>query len=139
MSSIKLTYKGTLCLSVCTPHPQKVIGIIEIVSFIASNFMIFVKNSGGGREVNMINTLLKINLSKIGWKGGWSTPFWIMGLNILRFFLEITPYTSAYDICSPIDIYGANVVCYNAVQLTLLQKNRYFLIYLGNSAKLTPN
>ena len=32
--------------------------------------MIFVKNSRGGREVNMINTLSKINLSKIGWEGG---------------------------------------------------------------------
>ena len=102
--------------------------------------MIFVKNSRGGREVNMINTLSKINLSKIGWKGGWSTPIWIMSLNILGFFLEITPYTSAYDICSPIDIHVANVVCYNAVQLTLLQKNRYcFLIFLKNSASLTPN
>ena len=27
--------------------------------------MIFVKNSRGGREVNMINTMSKINLSKI--------------------------------------------------------------------------
>ena len=31
--------------------------------------MIFVKNSRGGREVNMIKTLSKINLSKIGWEG----------------------------------------------------------------------
>ena len=43
--------------------------------------MIFVKNSRGGREVNMINTL-----SKIGWKGGWSTSIWIVSLNILFFF-----------------------------------------------------
>ena len=49
--------------------------------------MIFVKNSRGGREVNMINTLSKINLSKIGWKGGRSTSIWIMSLNVL-FFLE---------------------------------------------------
>ena len=34
--------------------------------------MIFVKNSRGGREVNMINTLSKINLPKIGWEGGMS-------------------------------------------------------------------
>ena len=47
--------------------------------------MIFVKNSRGGREINMINTLSKINLSKIGWEGGGSMSF-----NIL-FFLEITP------------------------------------------------
>ena len=53
--------QGTLCLSVCTPDPQKVKGIIENVSF-----MISVKNSRGGREVNMINSLSKINLSKIG-------------------------------------------------------------------------
>ena len=50
--------------------------------------MIFVKNSTGGREVNMINTvskinLSKINLSKIGWEGGGSTLIWIMSLNIL--------------------------------------------------------
>ena len=42
----------------------------------------------GGREVNMINTLSKINLSKIGWEGGGgSTSIWIMSLNIL-FVLE---------------------------------------------------
>ena len=49
--------------------------------------MIFVKNSVGGREVNMINTVSKINLSKIGGKGGGSTSIWIMYLNI-RFFVE---------------------------------------------------
>ena len=62
----KNPFKGTLCLSVYTPDPQKVIGIIENVSFKAYNFIIFVKISRGGREVNMINTLLKINLSKLG-------------------------------------------------------------------------
>ena len=31
--------------------------------------MIFVKNSRGGRELKMINTVSKINLSKIGWQG----------------------------------------------------------------------
>ena len=36
----------------------------------------------------MINTLSKINLSKIGWEGGRSTLIWIMSLNILLFFLE---------------------------------------------------
>ena len=50
--------------------------------------MIFVKNSRGGREVNMINTVSKINLSKIGWEGGRSTSIWIMSLNIL-FFLRV--------------------------------------------------
>ena len=40
--------QGTLCLSVCTPDPQKVVGITENVSF---------KNSMGGSEVNMINTV----------------------------------------------------------------------------------
>ena len=48
--------------------------------------MIFVKNSRGGREVNMINTL-----SKIGWEGGGSTSIWIMSLNILFVFLDGTP------------------------------------------------
>ena len=49
--------------------------------------MIFVKNSRGGREVNMINTFSKINLSKIGWEGGGLTSIWIMSLNILSVFL----------------------------------------------------
>ena len=50
--------------------------------------MIFVKNSRGGREVNVINTLSKINLSKIGWEGGGgATSIWIKFLNIL-FFLD---------------------------------------------------
>ena len=50
--------------------------------------MIFVKNARGGSEVNMINTLSKINLLKIGGEGGGSTSFWIMSLNILFVFLE---------------------------------------------------
>ena len=75
MPSIKNPFERILCLYVCTPDPQKVIGIIKNVrgnvpkkmkSFKALNFMIFVKNSRGGREVNMINTVSKINLSKIG-------------------------------------------------------------------------
>ena len=49
--------------------------------------MIFVKNFKGGREVNMINTLSKINLSKIGWEEGGSTSIGIMSLNILFVFL----------------------------------------------------
>ena len=53
--------------------------------------MIFVKNSRGGREVNMINTLSKINLSKIGWEGGGSTSIWIMFVNILLLFFDGTP------------------------------------------------
>ena len=55
--------------------------------------MIFVKNSLGGREVNMMNTLSKNNLSKIGWEGGGSTSIWIMSVNILFFFFfDGTPY-----------------------------------------------
>ena len=43
--------QGTLCLSVSTPDPQKVIGIIENESFKAWTFMIFVKILGeGGRS-----------------------------------------------------------------------------------------
>ena len=34
----------------------------------------------------MINTLSKINLSKIGYEGGRSTSIWIMSTNILGFF-----------------------------------------------------
>ena len=59
--------------------------------------MIFVKNSRGGREVNMINTLSKINLSKIGWEGGRSTPILIMSLNILFFVLDVTPKMVSYS------------------------------------------
>ena len=39
----------------------------------------------------MINTLSKINLSKIGWEGGGSTSIWIMSVNILGGFLDGTP------------------------------------------------
>ena len=52
--------------------------------------MIFVKNSRGGREVNMINTVSNINLSKIGGEEGGSTSIWIMSVNML-FFLESAP------------------------------------------------
>ena len=54
--------------------------------------MIFVKNSRGGREVNMINTVSKINLSKIGWEEGvgGSTSIWIMSLKILVFRLPLS-------------------------------------------------
>ena len=48
--------------------------------------MIFVKKSRGGREVNMINTFSKINLSKIGGEGGGSTSIWLMSANILFFW-----------------------------------------------------
>ena len=37
----------------------------------------------------MINTLSKINLSKIGWEGGGSTSIWIMSLNIQFVFLRV--------------------------------------------------
>ena len=49
LSPLKNPFKGTVYLSVCTPGPQKVIGVIENSSFKAYNFMIFVKNSRGGR------------------------------------------------------------------------------------------
>ena len=53
--------------------------------------MIFVKNSRGGREVNMIITVSKINLLKIGCEGGGSTSIWTMSTNILFLFFEVTP------------------------------------------------
>ena len=53
--------------------------------------MNFVKNSRGGREVNMINTVSKIDLSKIGWERGGSTSIWIMSLNILFCFFWMLP------------------------------------------------
>ena len=40
----------------------------------------------------MINTLSKIDLSKIRWEGGGSTSIWIMSLNILLLFFDGTPY-----------------------------------------------
>ena len=45
----------------------------------------------------MINTLSKINLSKIGWEGGGSTSIWIMSLNILLFFFDVTPKYALTD------------------------------------------
>ena len=68
--------------------------------------MIFVKNSRGGREVNMINTVSKINLSEIGWEGGGSTSIWIMSLNIQP-FLFMNPsslnlfFVDFSQICQP--------------------------------------
>ena len=61
--------------------------------------MVFVKNSRGGREVNMINTVSKIHLSKLRWEGGGSTSIWIMSSNILGFFLtlSLTTITDRYD------------------------------------------
>ena len=40
----------------------------------------------------MINTVSKINLSKIGGEGGGSTLIWIMSVNILFVFFDGTPY-----------------------------------------------
>ena len=39
----------------------------------------------------MINTLSKINLSKIGGDGGGTTSIWIMSVNILGGFFDGTP------------------------------------------------
>ena len=42
----------------------------------------------------MINTVSKLNLSKIEWEGGGSTSIWIMSLNILLLsFFYCTPST----------------------------------------------
>ena len=52
--------------------------------------MIIVKNSRGGREVNMINTVPKNFLSKIGWEGGGVN----LNLdNVFKYtvFFEVTP------------------------------------------------
>ena len=49
--------------------------------------MIFVENPRGGREVNVINTGSKINLSKVGWEGGGPTSIWIMSFDILFFYV----------------------------------------------------
>ena len=37
----------------------------------------------------MLNTLSKINLSKVGWEEGRSTSIWKMSLNILGFFERV--------------------------------------------------
>ena len=65
--------------------------------------MIFVKNSMGGREVNMINTLSKIKLSKIGWEGRGSTSIWIMSLDIL-FVCFLTAPLNVHDFSSLISL-----------------------------------
>ena len=67
--------------------------------------MIFVKNSRGGREVNMINTL-----SKIGWEGGRSTSLWIMSLNILGFFWRLPLRDNVGVGCVP-PLFSKNTVC----------------------------
>ena len=55
--------------------------------------MIFVKNSRGGREVNTINTVSKINLSKVGWEGGGSTSIWIrLPLSCLLYYFFAAYY-----------------------------------------------
>ena len=47
----------------------------------------------------MINSLSKINLSKIGWEGGGSTSIWIMSLNILFFvFFDGNPYLNQFGL-----------------------------------------
>ena len=53
--------------------------------------MIFVKNSRGGREVNMINTVKNKFVNNRG-EGGGSTSIWIVSLNILFVFFDGTPY-----------------------------------------------
>ena len=58
--------------------------------------MIYVKNSRGGRVVNMINTLSKIKLSKIGQEGWRSALIWIMSTNILFVFFEVTPKVCSF-------------------------------------------
>ena len=57
--------------------------IIMSISFLSLKLHDFVKHS---REVNMINTVSKIILPKIGWEEGGSTSIWIMSLNILFVF-----------------------------------------------------
>ena len=62
--------------------------------------MIFVKNSRGGREVNVINTLSKINLSKIGWEGEGSTSIWIMSMSLnILFVLFRLPLSIFVGVC----------------------------------------
>ena len=56
--------------------------------------MIFVKNSRGGREVNMRKTLSKINLSKIGLGGREVNLNLDNVFNYTGFFLKITSYAS---------------------------------------------
>ena len=53
--------------------------------------MIFVKNFRGGREVNMINTVSKMNLSKKGWEGGGGQPQFGYVFIYTGFFLDVTP------------------------------------------------
>ena len=61
--------------------------------------MIFAKNSIGGREVNMINTLSKIDLSKIGWEGGGVNLNWDNVFKYTVCFFDGTPYRSDNTIC----------------------------------------
>ena len=58
----------------------------------AWNSIVLFKNLTGGREVNIINTLSKNKLSKLGLEGGGSTSIWTMSTNILFLFFEVIPY-----------------------------------------------
>ena len=73
MPSIKNPFERILCLYVCAPDPQKVIGIMKNVrgnvpkkneKFQSLKFHDFC-NSRGGREVTLIKTVAKIYVSKI--------------------------------------------------------------------------
>ena len=99
--------------------------------------MIFVKNSRGGREVNMINTLSKINLSKIGWEGG--------GVNLnldnvckyAAFFFDGTPYPLILKQIS------AGPVQPSSIFMSHLVRGKYFKLYewehiTGTTGKLLP-
>ena len=59
----------------------------------------------------MIKTLSKIYLSKIGCEGGRSTSIWIMSLNILGFFLEITPEYVSIAACVRMSAHSAMATC----------------------------
>ena len=126
--------------------------------------MIFVKNSRGGREVNMINNLSKINLSKLGWEGGGSTSIGIMSLNILFFLTaplthelkgiqekrmyyyvaeainsQCTRYNNNWHRCKKVKVPGNSMVKQQMFCQTTFVTNSFFTFLQGYGCKQRVN
>ena len=79
-----------ISLILCTFFMLSQISCIKIDKMLFS-LLSFVKNSVGRVGALPTKKLSKNNLSKLGQEGGWSTLVWIMSLNILLFFFDVTP------------------------------------------------
>ena len=93
--------------------------------------MIFVKNSRGGREVNMVNTLSKINLSKIGKEGGGSPSIWTMSVNIPFVFFWRHPLFPEYVSANKCNMSTVIWYCWECVDIIEIRSQAYFLFVYG--------